>query len=90
MTLLALANMVKGGEPFKVVSFPDYNGGRSVCVENKDYELGDFEYTEWKGSPMEYAQQQPSFEECCEPFHEERREWKINALQLMQREIRQA
>lgn len=61
-----------------IIQTPDWNGGHNQSLffsndENVDwYEgLGDFEYVEWVGRPIELLTQEPWLNSHKEPFHEE-------------------
>ena len=57
-----------------IISIPDYNGGRELCVLfNKDeVELGDFEYIEFEGDATDVVRHRSMvFSEHFEPFHEQ-------------------
>lgn len=80
---LAKANMLNNGLGFMVVQMPDWNGGHHFRIRNTDYELGDFEFVAWEGTPSKFAEEQPVFTEHVEPFHEKPKDYDISALELI-------
>ena len=78
-----MANMVNNGRAFMVVQKPDWNGGHYFDVELPDYQLGDFEYELWYGTPKQFAEQLPSFTVHVEPFHEEPYEEEYTSYQTL-------
>lgn len=68
-----------------VVRTPDYEGGYTHSVELSDYELGDFEYNEWEGTLSQLENENPSFFNHVEPFHEEPRDWEITGKELVEK-----
>lgn len=81
--ILALANMINGGKKFMVVQVPDWNGGHFYMAEPIDYELKNFEYVEWEGTPAEAATMLPSFEAHVEPLHEDSYDYTMTMLDVL-------
>ena len=96
LEVLALANIFldrmdpasHGKGKFCIVQKPDYEGGHYIQVERSSYEFKDFEYPLWEGTPWQYAQELPSFENHYEPLHEEPSDEELNALQALKRSMR--
>lgn len=80
MNALAFANMIRNGRGFSVIRKPDWSGGYYCEVEPLDYENKSFEYTEWFGTPAQYAKQMPVFEWRVEPTHGKPMEGVVGAL----------
>ena len=87
-SLLAMCNMLFGGKSFSVVRKPDWNGGHYHEIEPYDYECKDFEYISWCGTPMEFAQQMPTFTNHVEPFHEKPTDYVETAENIVKWEIK--
>ena len=68
-----------------VVRIPDYDGGYTHRVEEADYQLGDFEYNEFDGTLAQLEEQNPSFTNHVEPFHEEPQDWEITGKELVEK-----
>lgn len=67
-----------------VVSSPDGNGGRDIGVCVDEPQLGDFEYIEWEGDLTDALRDRNLvFTTWEEPFHEERKEYKITLEYLI-------
>ena len=68
-----------------VVSFPDYNGGRTHGITfSPDFELGDFEYIEWEGDATQLVKDRNLiFEDHIEPFHEEPQDYPVALFELV-------
>lgn len=81
--VLAKANMLNDGRGFKVIQMPDWRGGHHFRIRNTDYELGDYEYVAWEGSPSKFAEEQPVFTEHAEPLHEKPFDYDVSALELI-------
>ena len=84
---MALANMVANGRAFCVVQKPDWNGGHYCTVEPWDYDTKDFEYFRWYGTPLEYAEQKPTFDWHVEPFHGEPMDGEVDALTFLKAQL---
>lgn len=81
--VLALANMVNEGKKFMVVQVPDWNGGHFFKAESIDYELQDFEYIQWEGTPAEAATTVLSFEAHVEPLHEDPYDYEMSMIDVL-------
>lgn len=81
--VLALANMINEGKKFMVVQVPDWNGGYYFMAEPADYQLQDFEYIEWEGTPAEAATALPSFEAHVEPLHEDSYDYEMSMIDVL-------
>lgn len=81
--VLVLANMVNEGKKFMVVQVPDWNGGHFFMAEPIDYELKDFEYIEWEGTPAEAATMLPSFEAHAEPLYEDAVDYTMSMFDVL-------
>ena len=86
--ILVLANMINEGKKFMVVQVPDWNGGHFFKAESIDYELQDFEYVEWEGTPVEAATALPSFEAHVEPLHEESYDYVMTMYDVLKYTLR--
>lgn len=85
---LALANVLFGGRPFCVIECPDYDGGHYLDVAKYGYETKDFEYVVFEGTPTEYAQQSPVFDEHEEPAYSDPVDTEVTAYELVDRLVR--
>ena len=83
LKIYAMANMVNNGAPFMVYQYPDYNGGHQITIGMPDYELQNFEYCNWYGTPKQFAEENPMFTEHFEPAYEEPKDETITAEQLL-------
>ena len=84
LQLLAWANIVNAGKPFEVWQIPDWAGGHYCKVTYPGHTPADFEYLRWAGTPLEYAQEAPEFDEAGQPFHGEAWEEVFSAAQLLE------
>lgn len=81
--VLVLANMINEGKKFMVVQVPDWNGGHYFVAKPADYELQDFEYIEWEGTPAEAATTVLSFEAHVEPLHEDAIDYTMTMIDVL-------
>lgn len=81
--ILAKANMLRNGKSFMVVQTPDWNGGHFFKIREYEYELGDFEYIAWLGTPLAFATEQPVFVGHREPQYEEPYDYEVTAIELI-------
>lgn len=86
--VLVLANMINEGKKFMVVRTPDWNGGHFFVAKPTDYELQDFEYVEWEGTPAEAATTVPSFEAHVEPLYEKAVDYTMTMFNILKYTLR--
>lgn len=84
---LALANMINNGGALIVVRVPDWNGGHYFRAEKPDYELGDFEYEEWRGTPQEACETSHEFIAHREPLHEDAEDYVMSMQQILEASV---
>lgn len=80
----ALANMINDGKAFIIVQVPDWNGGHHFRAEKSDYELGDFEFEVWRGTPAEAEATADKFIAHIEPLHEEPEDYELCMRQILE------
>ena len=76
---LKVQNLINNGiKSCAIIQTPDWNGGhdQSLCFSKDETEdwydgLGDFEYVEWIGRPIDLLKDEPWLNYHKEPFHEE-------------------
>ena len=83
LLVLVLANMINEGKKFVIVRIPDFNGGHFFMAEPADYQLQDFEYIEWEGTPTEAVSQMPSFEAHVEPLYETPQDYTMSIVDVL-------
>lgn len=83
-SILALANMINDGKAFIIVQVPDWNGGHYFRAEKSDYQLGDFEYQEWCGTPQEACTTNHKFIAHREPLHEDAEDYEMSMRQILE------
>lgn len=86
---LILSDKRFGGKKFVVISYPDYNGGRTVGMSLMDMDedpcetLGDFQYLEWEGDATDLLRNlKKSFWNYQEPRYEDPVEWESSMYEL--------
>lgn len=76
--------MINNGGALIVVRVPDWNGGHYFRAEKPDYELGDFEYEEWRGTPQEACETSHEFIAHREPLHEDAEDYVMSMQQILE------
>ena len=87
LAVLCKANLLNKGRGFCVVRKPTYSGGWYNEFEPLSYETKDFEYVEWKGTPMQFAKEMPTFTTHIEPFHSKPMDYTYTALEMLEMEL---